>query len=751
VDLTSKSAGILADVNDAGNAVSAFLDSRDAAVTAEARARLSDVETRLAELGDREDPKLSASYQALGTFKTAIDELGTASSEIEAAAGELGSALAELRALGSQIETESKSKSAKARSEADTLANQFRASLSAADYATQVQVLSLKSSLALTSYLVTPDPKAFVAVRAAMPTIRAGGQQIARLAKGTDAEGKATELVAEVKSVVDLMRKINESQDMADIEAKRGEAQATLQKILALADEIGRLQSISRDKANYDMQSKDGEARAADGVRALGARFSELVNGLATETFSFRLTGSPESKAAVSDLLARIEAQTGIMTKAGLADASATTARFKAAFDRLASASASFEAASGSAREASLSAAAAIKAVVGERAEAADADQQASSLTMMVTVAAAVMLALAVAFGLSRLIATPITLLTGAMRRLASGDTDVAIDSGERADEIGGMLKAVRVFRDNAIERLRLTEASAAEQSARAARQERIDHLIRGFRVEIEALVAAVGGNADQMEATARALAAIADEASGRAATAASASEVASTGVQTVAAAAEELAASIGEISRQAETATRVVDKATANAKSTDATISGLARAADRIGDVVALIKAIAEQTNLLALNATIEAARAGEAGRGFAVVASEVKQLASQTSKATEEIASQISAIQAATGEAVGAIRAITEIMVEVDRTTGAIATAVVEQGRATDEISSNAHRAAGGTEAVVGETGQLTRAVGETSQSAAQVLAVANDVNAQAARLRQAVDRFLGEVMAA
>src|SRR6185437_1014301 len=87
-----------------------------------------------------------------------------------------------------------------------------------------------------------------------------------------------------------------------------------------------------------------------------------------------------------------------------------------------------------------------------------------------------------------------------------------------------------------------------------------------------------------------------------------------------------------------------------------------------QIGVVVNLIRNIAGQTNLLALNATIEAARAGEAGRGFAVVASEVKSLAVQTAKATEQIASQIEAVQNSTRVAVDAIRRNTDRMREID-----------------------------------------------------------------------------------
>jgi methyl-accepting chemotaxis protein len=227
-------------------------------------------------------------------------------------------------------------------------------------------------------------------------------------------------------------------------------------------------------------------------------------------------------------------------------------------------------------------------------------------------------------------------------------------------------------------------------------------------------------------------------------------SNSASTSAETAAIATDELAKSITEISGQLEQTADVVRSAVVEAQTTNSEIAGLARAAQKIGDVVKLIHSIAEQTNLLALNATIEAARAGEAGRGFAVVASEVKSLAVQTAKATEEISTQILAVQASAIGAVGAIERITKRMHEINSYTSAVAGSVQEQSVATREISHNVASAAQGAKAVVSVLEQVVGAINKTDSSAETVLTTAQGVDDATKQLRQRVEGFLSSVVA-
>ncbi len=389
---------------------------------------------------------------------------------------------------------------------------------------------------------------------------------------------------------------------------------------------------------------------------------------------------------------------------------------------------------------------------IGERqiAQVQETGTGAINVSLFAIVAAVVMGGI-MAWLLGRAISRPIREMTGAMTQLADGELEVDLADTARRDEIGRMYKAVTVFRDNAVENQRLSEERKVGHIRREKRQATIEELIAEFRTDMQDALEAVDGNAAQMRSTAEVLADVARKSSGQTTAATSASESATENVQSVATAAEQLDASIAEITRQVETATGVVERAAESANLTQDRIGGLAEAASAIGDVVKLISDIAEQTNLLALNATIEAARAGEAGKGFAVVASEVKSLANQTADATGQISSQIAAIQESTQQAVTVITEIPKTMADVKSYTSAIAAAVAEQGNATSEISRNAGEASAGTRATSENIERVSSGVSETNQSAEQVLTAAQEVSTQAEQLRQKVDSFLERVAAA
>ncbi|TWA67177.1 methyl-accepting chemotaxis protein [Azospirillum brasilense] len=352
---------------------------------------------------------------------------------------------------------------------------------------------------------------------------------------------------------------------------------------------------------------------------------------------------------------------------------------------------------------------------------------------------------------MTKSVARPIVALTAIMDRLAKRDLVVAVEGGDRQDEIGAMARAVQVFKDGLIEAERLTAAQAAEEENKRRRTERIDSLIRNFDGAVHSVLQTVGAAASQLDTTARSMTDIAEHTRAEAGSAASAAELTSANVQTVAAASEEMAASITEISQQVSQSAGIAGKAVDEADRTNATVQGLSEAAQRIGDVVDLIQNIAAQTNLLALNATIEAARAGEAGKGFAVVASEVKSLANQTSKATEEIAQQIGAIQAATGGAVGAIRGIGATISSINDISSSIAAAIEEQGAATQEISRSVQQAAQSTQEVTSNIGRVSQAATETGSAATQVMSASGDLNQGAMRLKSEVENFLVAIKAA
>ncbi|TWT48259.1 methyl-accepting chemotaxis protein [Botrimarina hoheduenensis] len=334
-----------------------------------------------------------------------------------------------------------------------------------------------------------------------------------------------------------------------------------------------------------------------------------------------------------------------------------------------------------------------------------EADRVASRLllTNLGVGVAAIAAVLGLAWIITRSIAKPLSSVVERVKSIAEGEADLTkrlpINSN---DEIGELSRWFNRFVERMQEILRevsetsLTLAGASEELSATSKA------LSDGAAETGRQSATVSTAASTMESSMGSMAAT--------------SEQMSNNVRAVAAATEQMTSTIVEIAKNAEQSAAVADKAAQLAQISNERVGGLGAAADEIGKVIEVIQDIAEQTNLLALNATIEAARAGEAGKGFAVVASEVKELAKETGKATDIIRQRIEGIQGSTGEAVESIREITSVITNVNEVARTIAAAVEEQSITTREISQSVSQTSDAAETVamtITETAGSSRSI--------------------------------------
>jgi methyl-accepting chemotaxis protein len=288
-------------------------------------------------------------------------------------------------------------------------------------------------------------------------------------------------------------------------------------------------------------------------------------------------------------------------------------------------------------------------------------------------------------------------------------------------------------------------------ETAAAARRSDMHRLADDFEAAVGGIVEAVSSSANELEAAAGTLSNTAERTQQLSAAVAATSGQVSSNVQSVASVTDEMARSVNEISRQVQNSSSIARVAVKQVEETDARITTLSQAANRIGDVVKLIAAIAGQTNLLALNATIEAARAGESGKGFAVVAQEVKALAAQTAKATEEIRMQIANMQTATQESVVAIKEIGGTIGRISVIASTIVAAVEGQDAATLNIAHTVRQAVQGTSQVADNISEVNRGASETGAASSRVLVSARSLSGEGNKLKAEMDKFLATVHAA
>lgn len=190
-----------------------------------------------------------------------------------------------------------------------------------------------------------------------------------------------------------------------------------------------------------------------------------------------------------------------------------------------------------------------------------------------------------------------------------------------------------------------------------------------------------------------------------------------------ISAAAEQLSQTSHAMAEQLSDTANMAAAATQDARNASSTVDVLSMCSKEIAGIVGLIGKIAEQTNLLALNATIEAARAGDAGKGFSVVATEVKALAQNTARATEDIAAKIRDMQDAVSGSVTAIHATATALGAIEQATAGIAAAIEQQNHAVANVSGNAHDVAGIVRDISGQMTLVAENASGTARLSAQM----------------------------
>lgn len=360
----------------------------------------------------------------------------------------------------------------------------------------------------------------------------------------------------------------------------------------------------------------------------------------------------------------------------------------------------------------------------------------------------AIILAVLATIVMTGYLLTPLKKLTKIMNRLTEGDLSAEPFGMYRKDELGVLAKTIGEFKENLLARDRLEQEATAANKKTLAQKQKVEDLIARFQDDTKELMETMDGSAFTLRDASDKLTISAASASDKTDLTVGACGDASENVEAMAEAAGNLAASITQITAKVHETTGTVNQASSMTEATNNKVQELATASKQIGNVVGLISDIAEQTNLLALNATIEAARAGDAGKGFSVVAAEVKDLANQTARATEDISNQIVMIQNSSDETVDAIEKIASVMVNINHTIGEISVAVDQQSAATEAISHNAQAAARGNQVALESVNGVTSAVGDTTAISSEVMNASTAVTDVTSSLRSEVQRFLKDV---
>lgn len=350
-------------------------------------------------------------------------------------------------------------------------------------------------------------------------------------------------------------------------------------------------------------------------------------------------------------------------------------------------------------------------------------------IVILLLTAAAVILGVAIAIVITRMISGMLSKSAKFADKMAKGDFTKTLNIDQK-DEIGilarsmnGMTSNLRKMFKEVSKDVEILDAASKELSA-------ISHQMSDGSVKTSQRAASVATASEEMSANMTSVSA--------------ATEQTATNVSMVASATEEMASTVNEIARNSSQARDITDKAVFQARQASGNVEELGKSAREINKVVETINDISEQVNLLALNATIEAARAGEAGKGFAVVANEIKDLAKQTAAAAQEIKGKITHTQESTGKIVHEIEDISKVISGINDIVTSIATAVEEQAATTKEVSENVSQASQGIQEVTENVGQSSAVAREIARDIAVVNLEAEEISSSSNKINMSAEEL-------
>ncbi|ALK11004.1 methyl-accepting chemotaxis protein [Blastochloris viridis] len=379
------------------------------------------------------------------------------------------------------------------------------------------------------------------------------------------------------------------------------------------------------------------------------------------------------------------------------------------------------------------------------------ADNRAQSLTLLLIAAGTFCCAVAAIYALlSHGVFNPLDRMTVALTRLADGDVTVTVDPAS-GGEVGRMAAAVLTLRGSIEERQRLEAERAATRAGIERTERRRQSLTEDFDRASGAVLGAVSAVVTDLRAAARHVRDEIELAGVRSGSVVEAAGRAATAVETARRSSTDLDSASADIAARADAEAKIAERALVATERVEAAIERLGGIAAGIDQVVATIAAIASQTNLLALNATIEAARAGDSGAGFAVVAAEVKGLARETSRATDDVGEQIKAVQQAVDDATALTRELGGTIRDLHVSSQAIQQETAQQIALAASIVEAMGTAETGASTVTRDIADVQHAVASTDAVVAKLTATAETLDREFEQLRERTETFLHGVRAA